>query len=207
MGRSGGLCQSMWGPGWCVHHRLLDDRRLDVHESWRNGPWKLSFRLTSQAQYFFGESQSTSFDLRLVCCCRSKHQWFTVGFSSSVASMDSNGFQVYYGSQLASSLQLASWSNANVMAKDSGHPEADPSWERIAQPSRGSRNGSQLQWIHCFMCLYSIIYTACPHNKANFVDFLLSVFQMSGSRLLQHHTHKNDLMLLMLYMHHIRGFL
>ncbi|CAJ1333106.1 unnamed protein product [Effrenium voratum] len=31
---------------------------------------------------------------------------------------------VYYGSQLASSLQLAFWSNANVQAEDSGQPEA-----------------------------------------------------------------------------------
>ncbi|CAE7285526.1 ABCC1, partial [Symbiodinium sp. CCMP2592] len=30
----------------------------------------------------------------------------------------------YYGVQLASSLQLAAWSNANVAAEDSGHPEA-----------------------------------------------------------------------------------
>jgi len=33
-------------------------------------------------------------------------------------------FEVYYGAQLASSLQLAAWSNANVEAEDSGHPEA-----------------------------------------------------------------------------------
>lgn len=32
--------------------------------------------------------------------------------------------QVYYGAQLSSSLQLAFWSNANVQAEDSGHPEA-----------------------------------------------------------------------------------
>ena len=32
--------------------------------------------------------------------------------------------EVYYGAQLASSLQLAAWSNANVEAEDSGHPEA-----------------------------------------------------------------------------------
>ena len=32
--------------------------------------------------------------------------------------------EVYYGSQLASSLQLAVWSNANVQAEDSGHVEA-----------------------------------------------------------------------------------
>lgn len=31
---------------------------------------------------------------------------------------------VYYGAQLASSLQLAVWSNANIRAEESGHPEA-----------------------------------------------------------------------------------
>ena len=39
-------------------------------------------------------------------------------------------FEVYYGAQLASSLQLAAWSNANVEAEDSGHPEAHtPAWD------------------------------------------------------------------------------
>ncbi|CAK9086535.1 unnamed protein product [Durusdinium trenchii] len=43
-----------------------------------------------------------------------------LGGVSTIASL----MVVYYGAQLSSSLQLAFWSNANVQAEDSGHPEA-----------------------------------------------------------------------------------
>eukprot|EP00913_Durusdinium_trenchii_P028638 g26858.t1 len=50
--------------------------------------------------------------------------------------------QVYYGAQLSSSLQLAFWSNANVQAEDSGHPEAREASRRYLAPAAAER------WSH-----------------------------------------------------------